>query len=60
MTINRTHVLSAVNDRQKRRRIGGKDEVREVRERERETERDIERKKERYRFRKKAHLNLVE
>ena len=35
--MNRTNVLGAVNDRQKYRRIGGKDEVREVRKkRERE------------------------
>ena len=55
MTINRTHVLSAVNNRQKHRRIGGKDEVRAVREK-----RERKREKERYRLRKKAHLNLVE
>ena len=54
MTINRTHVIGAVNDRQKYRRIRGKDEVREV------TEKKKERERERYRLRKKAHLNLVE
>ena len=43
MTINRTHVLGAVNDRQKHRKIGGKDEVREVRENKRERERGRER-----------------
>ena len=39
MTINRTHVLGSVNDRQKHRKIRGKDEVREVREKKREGER---------------------
>ena len=38
MTINRMHVLGAVNNRQKHRRIGGKNEVREVREKKRERE----------------------
>ena len=38
MTTNRTHVLGAVNDRQKHRRIGGKDAVREVRKKKRERE----------------------
>ena len=49
MTINRTHVLSAVNDKQKHRSIRGKDEVIEVRERERNRERkkdtDLERRR---------------
>ena len=42
MTINRTHVLGAVKDRQKHRRIGGIKEVREVREKKRERKIQIE------------------
>ena len=39
MTINRTHVLGAVKDRQKHRRIGDENEVREVREKKKKRER---------------------